>query len=48
MAGSISPNEVNFRIQALQIDELLGGGTKCGQAPSGLSSSNGGAYSSHY
>lgn len=28
MTGTINPQETNFRIQALQIDELLGG-QKC-------------------
>lgn len=46
MTGSISPNEVNFRIQALQIDELLRGGTKCGPI-NGLAQSSSGGYS-HY
>lgn len=29
MTGSINRNEVNFRIQARAIDELLGGSTRC-------------------
>lgn len=29
MTGTINPREINFRIQALQIDELIGG-TICG------------------
>lgn len=35
MAGSMNTNEINFRIQALSTEELLGG-TKCiaGQIPS--------------
>lgn len=35
MTGSMNSNEINFRIQALPTEELLGG-TKCvpGQSPS--------------
>lgn len=36
MTGTINRNEVNFRIQARAIDELLGGSTKC--TGSGISS----------
>lgn len=37
MTGTINPRETNFRIQALQIDELIGGsicGTPSGNRPS--------------
>lgn len=42
MTGSINHNEVNFRIQALQIDELLDG-QKCGASSGGA----GGNYYNH-
>lgn len=44
MAGTINQNEVNFRIQALQVDELLDG-TKC---TGGGSHNNGGGNHHHY
>lgn len=40
MTGTINRNEVNFRIQALQIDELLDGQTKCtGRSAGGVNPS---------
>lgn len=30
MTGTMNQQEVNFRIQALQVDDLLNGGVKCG------------------
>lgn len=47
MTGTINHNEVNFRIQARAVDELLNGSTKCtsaGTPISGNTSSSGHGY----